>query len=240
MSSGANIGGNPCVPTPTVSRFSGGGGSSQGKVPQPDPDAMSALVASELNQLSFEERRTVFEDIHGVTHIEEESPKLIQGLLAQLKEEMSRTRGRSAYDKALFLSPSYVNDPAFCLMFLRSEHYNVRLAAQRLVAHFNFKLEVFGVEKLAKKITWDDLSELDRQCVESGSTQLLPEKDRSGRTVLVFIQEFIKYDHIYSMVRSVLFLGTTGGPRWNESISNQPWPYCCASFVTSDSSNVVY
>jgi hypothetical protein len=139
MSSGANIGGNPCVPTPTVSRFSGGGGSSQGKVPQPDPDAMSALVASELNQLSFEERRTVFEDIHGVTHIEEESPKLIQGLLAQLKEEMSRTRGRSAYDKALFLSPSYVNDPAFCLMFLRSEHYNVRLAAQRLVAHFNWK-----------------------------------------------------------------------------------------------------
>jgi hypothetical protein len=42
------------------------------------------------------------------------------------------------------------------------------------IATLNWK-DFLSSEKLAKKIAWDDLSEIDPGCVESGTTQMLPE-----------------------------------------------------------------
>jgi hypothetical protein len=168
---------------------------------------MMALVASELNQLSAKERQTVLEDVHGVSqNMSQESPEAIHALLGQLHHEISKRRYKTFYDKAVFLCPQYVHHPKFLLMFLRSENYNVKLAANRLDLHFKHKLELFGIEKLAKRITLDDLDEDDKAALFSGSLHILRQKDRSGRTVFFSIQERMLYKHAYNQIRASWYL----------------------------------
>jgi hypothetical protein len=181
-------------------KFCGGGDGDT--TPRQPVDAMDSLVASELNQLSLEEREAVFEEIHGVNQVEEESPEVIASFVEQLKQQIKKIRGKSAYDKALFLCPSYVDDPKFCLMFLRADNFNVRLAAERMVSHFKHKLEIFGIEKLAKAITLEDLDVDAMDAISTGSIQFLPKKDRSGRTVCIIFNRLIEYKTINNQVRN--------------------------------------
>ena len=172
-------------------------------------DAMDALVASELNQLSLEEREAVFEDLHGVSKIDEETPEKVAADIESLRQEIKKIRGKSAYDKALFLCPHYVDDPKFCLMFLRAENFNIRLAAQRMVLHFKHKLDLFGVEKIANPITLDDLSEDDKSAMMTGGMQFLPHKDRSGRTVVMMLGELFNYKEVVNQVREMELRSTS-------------------------------
>jgi hypothetical protein len=166
----------------------------------PDPDAMTSLLASELNQLSLQERQKVYEDLHGIQDIEEECPETLSRKIAQFQEEVKKARDKSAYDKASFLSPTHVNDPYFCLMFLRAEDHDVRAASKRMILYFKHKLELFGIEKLAKKITFEDLDQDDRAAMMTGAVQTLPDKDRSGRHVCVIFSHLLKYKTVMNQV----------------------------------------
>jgi hypothetical protein len=172
---------------------------------KPDPKAMSTLVASELNQLSLSEREGLYDDLHGVCQTTEELPEKIAELCSSLQQEITKLKGRSAYDKALFLCPSYVLNPDFLRMFLRSQNFNVRDAAQRMVQHFQFKLELFGIERLARDIRLSDLDPDDQTALRSGSVQLLPQKDRSGRTIFLLVHRLLNYKAPINQVRTVLF-----------------------------------
>lgn len=50
---------------------------------------------------------------------------------------------------------------------------------------FDHKLNLFGMEKLTQPITHNDLSKEDLDCLHIGDFQILPLKDRVGRTVVV-------------------------------------------------------
>lgn len=166
-----------------------------------DPDVSSALVASEMTKLSLKERTTAIEDVHGVRAIEEEpSPEAIASLTARVTELLAKRRHKPAYAKALFLCPGYVNDPGFILMFLRSSQFDVFHAAKCILVHFEEKLKLFGVEKLGRKITFDDLNEDDKAALLSGSQHVLPKKDRSGRTVLLTVIDKLKYKAVENQV----------------------------------------
>lgn len=148
---------------------------------------MSALIAAELNQLGNVERNKIFEDVHGIPSsgaIEETEDVLIM-LADALIQETRRIRERSAFDKALFLSPSYVSNVAFLAMFLRCDNYNIKSAAARLVCHFQRKLELFGDQSLlGRDILYDDLSDGVKSALRSGTYQLSPKRrDRAGRPV---------------------------------------------------------
>jgi hypothetical protein len=67
--------------------------------------------------------------------------------------------------------------------------------------HFQHKLDLFGIEKLAKRITLDDLDEDDKAALLSGSVHMLRQKDRSGRTVSFSIQE-----RSYNQIRAMWYL----------------------------------
>ena len=159
----------------------------------PDPDAMDLIIASEMNRLSLEERANALEDLHGIKREEGQSPEAIASLVEQVKSEISKLRVKTAYDKAVFLCPSFVHNPDFILMFLRSENFNVALTVKRLMLHFEHKLELFGIERLARSLRFDDLDEDDKGAMFAGSMQVLPEKDRSGRTVIISIMDRFKY-----------------------------------------------
>jgi hypothetical protein len=167
----------------------------------PRPESVDALIASEMNQLSMEERDTIFSDIHGVADIVKEVPDFINFQLLQLETELSKITTKNAYELAKSLSADYVNDPKFRLMFLRAASYDVKVAAAQMVLFFDEKLEMFGIDKLTKDIEWSDLDEDDIETIESGWFQLLPEKDRSGRRVICCFTRLQRFRTAQNMVR---------------------------------------
>ena len=166
---------------------------------------LSSLIASELSRLSIEDREKALEEIHGVVEVSDEDPMEIQNLLDQVKEELKRIRYKQAYEKAAFLSSAYVTDPDFVIYFLRTDNYNPRKAAIRLVEHFKYKLELFGEHTLVRDIMYDDLSEVEKNILNSGFVYCLPKPDRAGRHVMICnLSEFLKTGTLMDMVRSPL------------------------------------
>lgn len=149
---------------------------------------MDNLRLEELNQLSQKARERAQEEVHCVfDEFIEEDPGFVERRLAQLNDEISKNRKKVAYNRALFLSPSYVKDRDFALMFLRSTDFHPGKAAECMIAHFDLKLELFGLECLARAITLEDLNKEDMVALEAGNTQILSEKDRGGRAVFCIL-----------------------------------------------------
>ena len=60
-----------------------------------------ALLAYELNQLSFHERNTINEEVHGVHNsYPEETPKLLHDSLIQLEQEIQKIKHKPAFELA--------------------------------------------------------------------------------------------------------------------------------------------
>jgi hypothetical protein len=151
-------------------------------------------LAQELHQLTLQEREQVSEDIHGVSKITDEDPYFVDHCLLQMDMEFRRLKKHkkdtSAYDSALFLAPRFVMGRDFRLMFLRAESFDPEKALNRMVQHFESKLELFGLDKLVKPITQEDLHEDAKDALRTGFLQLLPIKDRSGRKIIFIAPKY--------------------------------------------------
>jgi hypothetical protein len=156
-------------------------------------------LAQELNQLTLREREQVYEDIHGVSKIIDEDPEFLEHCLLQMDMEFRRLkkhkRQTSAYESALFLAPRLVMGRDFRLMFLRAESFDPKKALNRMVKHFESKLELFGFDKLVKPITQEDLHEDAKDALRVGILQPLPAKDRSGRTIIFIAPQYQGYQN---------------------------------------------
>eukprot|EP00339_Tiarina_fusa_P004947 CAMPEP_0117025988 /NCGR_PEP_ID=MMETSP0472-20121206/19143_1 /TAXON_ID=693140 ORGANISM="Tiarina fusus, Strain LIS" /NCGR_SAMPLE_ID=MMETSP0472 /ASSEMBLY_ACC=CAM_ASM_000603 /LENGTH=485 /DNA_ID=CAMNT_0004732857 /DNA_START=14 /DNA_END=1471 /DNA_ORIENTATION=- len=151
-----------------------------------DMDDVDNNLAKELNKLSFEERENILHEIHGVAEITKETPEFVSRCVEKLLEAVDRLpqRRRVALDRAIFLKPSMKEkDIRFKLMFLRAHNHDPDKAAWCLAKYFEDKLELFGEDKLVKKITLDDLSEEDMEEWHKGVSTVLPCRDRSGRPI---------------------------------------------------------
>ena len=133
----------------------------------PELPSPSKLLAEAIHNLTLQEREKVYEDIHGVSEIIEETSDLIGQSLVDLDNELLSLNSNNnnnkeemfAYNKALAMSKDYVTDSTFRLSFLRAERFNCNKAASRIVRHFELKLKVFGEEKLTKPIRLSDLND---------------------------------------------------------------------------------
>jgi hypothetical protein len=149
---------------------------------------VDALLANDLNQLSMNEREKMYEEIHGVRRLVEETPELLAESLAALGQELRSIPSKPPYELAEQLSNQYVTDLKFRLMFLRAEDFNAKKAASRLVSFLSLKLELFGPEKLVRPIFLTDLDKEDTATLKSGFVQLLPARDRAGRAVIIDVK----------------------------------------------------
>lgn len=72
--------------------------------PQEDVDIS---MAREMNSLSIAKSECLYEDIHGVSRVIEETPELVNAALAALEQEISRIgqKQKLAYEQALFMNP---------------------------------------------------------------------------------------------------------------------------------------
>eukprot|EP00980_Cylindrotheca_fusiformis_P009998 scaffold2212_cov143-Cylindrotheca_fusiformis.AAC.16 len=172
---------------------------------------METVRAEELRHHSYQERQLAHEELHGFARtaleIETKTPELVETSLALLPMELNRISKprKRAYQKAVFLKPSLATDRAFLLMFLRATLFDVPSAAQRICRFFQEKLDLFGEDKLVKKITLDDLTQddIDSVCT-SGAGLFLPKRDRSGRLIFLTDYQYIDYRHWMNVVCTLL------------------------------------
>jgi hypothetical protein len=171
---------------------------------EPDPDAVAAMIANELKNLSFDERTAACEDVHGVAApAEEETPEAIAAWMEEFREVMRKNRNSQEYEKAVFLNPDYVTDEAVVMMFLRAEDYNVKKAVVRMIKHYKHKLEIFGIDKLAKPLTFDDLDEDDQEAAWTGFYQKLALPDQSGRPILLVFPHLMNFKTVQNQVKNI-------------------------------------
>ena len=157
---------------------------------QPYPlDAIEdSLLVKDLNALTVREREDVYDEIHGVAKVAEETPEFRANVLQEFQVALAKVakRKRKALDRALFLKPSIQSDEAFQLMFLRADRYDCAKAASRMAQFFDLKLHMFGEGLLVKKLTYQDL---DLEGLEVASTWCMQKTkyDQAGRPGFFFL-----------------------------------------------------
>jgi hypothetical protein len=159
------------------------------RLPQEDADA---VLAKEMAAMSVQEREQSLYDIHGVSDVIHEEPDFIRAKLEEMEMELSKlTRGKEAYMQADAQNKEYVICHKFRLQFLRAEMFNARLAAGRMVRFFEVKRKLFGPDKLTKEIKLRDLDEEDQKFLGRGIGQIVPQRDRAGRRIIIWMPTMI-------------------------------------------------
>jgi hypothetical protein len=130
-----------------------------------------------------------FNDIHGVSEVIHEEPGFVRAKMEEMEMELSKhiTRGKESYMQAEAQNKEYVTRHKFRLMFLRAEMFDARLAAGRMVRFFEEKKKLFGPEKLTKEIKLSDLDKDDQKFLNRGVAQILPQRDRAGRCIIIWM-----------------------------------------------------
>lgn len=146
--------------------------------------SVEEIVAQEMSQMSLTEREQAYEELHGVVRVAEETPAFVAQCMQELDQAVRAISKKDAYDLAERLNFQYVHDPKFRLMFLRADYFDAEKAAARLVKFMEEKLKYFGPQALARPLFLSDLDDEDTKTLESGKLQILPSRDRSGRTVM--------------------------------------------------------
>ena len=91
---------------------------------------------------------------------------------------------RNAYQYVYENHRDYVTSKDFMLRFLRADKYNVIAASKRIIIHFDVKEELFGRNsKLGRDITYNDLSDEEKNIFDSGKNRFLRHTDNAGRTI---------------------------------------------------------
>jgi hypothetical protein len=78
--------------------------------------------------------------------------------------------------------------------------FDAEKAARRFVRFFDYKLDLFGPERLVKDILLNDLDADDMDCLMTGSHLVLKEKDRGGRTIIFVSHANERYKSFVNLV----------------------------------------
>jgi hypothetical protein len=146
-------------------------------------DYIDSVIARQMSRLSVQDREKAYMDVHGVCDLVEETPEMVEGGLVQLESEILLLNDTAAYDLAASMDPSYTRNRDFRISFLRTEFFDSRRAALRLIRHFQMKLEIFGRDRLAMDITQDDLDKDAMDTLYRGNARFLSATDRAGRII---------------------------------------------------------
>jgi hypothetical protein len=150
------------------------------------PEDVERLLANDLTKLSFREREQAMEDVHGiVTKPPQEQPEQSEALLQQLQQHLDAMQWlpeASAYRRAIQIDSNFVRWKR--IMFLRAEQYQPQEAATRMIKYFTMKLELWGSDKLCRKIRLNDLSPDDYYALQQGISSISPYKDTAGRSII--------------------------------------------------------
>ena len=135
----------------------------------------------ELNQLS---RNTSYEEIMMKKMRKNEKKKHDDyDSSSSSSSEDDDTRSTNNTARSSSSNCNYLKDRKLRIAFLRSVHYQPRLAAYRMIRWCEEKCSIFGLESLTRDITLQDLQPEDHYILSSGVMYVCPNKDRYGRTI---------------------------------------------------------
>lgn len=142
------------------------------------------ILSNQLLQLSLQDRNAINEEIHGVqTFAPEETSEMLTEALRNMDIEINNILRKDAFVRSQEFPNTYVNSADFRLRFLRSDLFDVKKAANKMVAFLDLVSELFGDFALRRQIQMSDFSREEMQVFRTGHLQLLPYRDRSGRRI---------------------------------------------------------
>eukprot|EP00547_Thalassionema_nitzschioides_P004367 CAMPEP_0194216944 /NCGR_PEP_ID=MMETSP0156-20130528/20050_1 /TAXON_ID=33649 /ORGANISM="Thalassionema nitzschioides, Strain L26-B" /LENGTH=288 /DNA_ID=CAMNT_0038945835 /DNA_START=51 /DNA_END=917 /DNA_ORIENTATION=- len=149
------------------------------------------------------------EDVYGQVH-PVETPDLISRKRKEFDLELDKipTADKVNVLKAQSQCPNLLTDD-FILKFLRCEVFNADLAAKRYVKYWNKRVEIFGEDRAFKPLTLSGALKDDDVPFSLGVMTLLPSKDPSGRSIIVYDPSKLdktKYDTPQSIVRTYWYV----------------------------------
>eukprot|EP00980_Cylindrotheca_fusiformis_P030013 scaffold24188_cov98-Cylindrotheca_fusiformis.AAC.1 len=164
-----------------------------------------ALLAGEMSKLSVEEMSKALDDVHCVGQTIIETPELIQRALFEFGEE-ALAQSKNIYKIALQQNRKYVEGEAFRLKFLRCNMFKIKSSVSQMMKFLQYKAKYFGINKLGRDIFLSDLTNEDRDLLQSGFFHVQQCKDRCGRNVVWFFSGFVGRWTKDSMIRTHYFL----------------------------------
>ena len=183
-------------------------------------ESAESLLAHELNKLTFRERESINEEIHGIgvdtgAATDNVTPETLSEYFRGLQAELDRLCstdggvGGTAFafqrSQNLYCGGSggnqgtYLNSEDLRIMFLRCERFDVKKAAVRLCHFADLIYYLYGDTGLERKAKLSDISEDELEIMKSGRCQNLRARDRAGRRI---------YVHFYSEPWSYLPMKT--------------------------------
>ena len=189
-----------------------------------DPRAVDDLLTQEMDKLSFKDRNDIYEEIHGVASLaRDETPELVEQSLVKMSLEIDRIKHKHlAYMEATESYNPYVHGLELRLRFLRCELFDVPMAAVRMLKYLDLTQELFGDLALRRPIQLRDLGKSEMEWLRVGDAQPMPFRDRSGRRLMVAMNNFgLQYPlevrvctilvyYSCRFIRQVFFAATTG------------------------------
>lgn len=154
--------------------------------------AIQERLEKDFAKLSVDHRSQIAQEIDGTYCMAiEETPELLESSLANLAIELESIsyKKKVGYNQSQKLPKTCINDPNFRLRFLRSQLFDVREAANRLVRYCDFVLDMFGMFALERQIERNDFSKKEMKWLLKGYIQLMPFRDKSGRRVILQIMD---------------------------------------------------
>lgn len=145
-----------------------------------------ADLAIDMNAMTFEERRAMEEDIHGLGDMVEETDDFVAAKIAEMTAAMKTNvseRKREAWERAVFLRPSLATDKDLHLMLLRAARFDSTRAAVLLASRYFNKRRLFGENMLHRRISWEDLTPKEHDHFRTGFYMLINGCDRAGRGI---------------------------------------------------------
>eukprot|EP00934_Nitzschia_sp_Nitz4_P000096 Nitzschia sp. Nitz4//scaffold90_size81538//73710//75283//NITZ4_005329-RA/size81538-snap-gene-0.49-mRNA-1//1//CDS//3329560041//96//frame0 len=176
------------------------------------------LIAEAIQGLSTKERDIVADDIHGVgTRVADaepiETPEFIDKQLHFFEEELQmvkmleqNTPQLDALIAAEQQDLTFVQDPRLRLAFLTSRDWDIKESVASFIRYFDLKRLLFGERLLAKFVGMNDLSPKEMLQLSKGYVQVLPNRDRAGRAIIVWMNLGQEYETAESLARQFFIL----------------------------------
>jgi len=169
---------------------------------------MAECLTREWNKLEPTGQQEVTQDIYGI-EIPNAKVNFDDHDFEELQNEINALEEKEEYLLAEEMSPAFVHNPNFRILFLRATLGHSKKAAKRLVRHFKTKLALFGQDKLVQEITLEDLNADDMESLQSGGFQILPRTDRAGRAILFGRYTSFQYKEPINMIRVLWYIWMT-------------------------------
>ena len=176
-------------------------------------------ITKQLDNLTMKETEAAQLALHGVARPIPESPEQTSRALAEFQHHLDHVLEHHQYhggqdgfetyriyNVAKSQNISFVEDRKFRIMFLRSTLWDTKTAATNFLWFFKHKSEIWGEDKLTKKISLEDLSPTDQETLQNGHIQLFPVRDAAGRSILLNAPCFCKFQEDDNPLRVMWYL----------------------------------